>query len=141
MKGVRICLFTLLSVVHVGLFVGGCSQESDETASQAASQTACGKIYKSVDQMPRQMNDVFVQYPEDAMEAEIEGVVQVKMLLGVDGTVLEAEASVSSGHPNLDQAAIEAAKQIKFRPGLVDGEPVCMWLYRPFDFKLDKVNK
>ena len=91
--------------------------------------------------MPKQINDVFVQYPKDALEEKIEGVVQVKMLLGVDGTVEDAIVSVSSGHPNLDEAAIEAAKQIKYTPGLVEGKPVCMWLYRPFNFKLDRVNK
>ena len=141
MKRVLIHLFVLVFVVNSGLFVGGCSEESSETSSHTNSKSACDKIYKSVDQMPKQINDVFVNYPKDALEAKIEGVVQVKMLLGIDGTVEDAEVSVSSGHPNLDKAAIDAAKQIKYSPGMVDGEPVCMWLYRPFHFKPDKVNK
>lgn len=141
MKRVLISLFTLVVVVTLGLFIGRCSKGNEEKASHKASQEESDRIYNFVDQMPRQINDVTVQYPKDALEAGIEGVVHVKMLLGIDGTVEDADVSVSSGTLSLDRAALEGAKQCKFTPGLINEKPVRMWLYKPFTFKLDKVNK
>lgn len=139
----RVCIgfVTCAIVANLCLLFGGCSKESKESDSQTSSQATSDKIYNSVDEMPRQINDVFVQYPKDALEAKIEGTVHVKMLLSAEGIVEDAQVSVSSEHLSLDKAALETAKKLKFTPGVVDGKPVRMWLYRPFNFRLDQVNK
>jgi len=132
---------TLIVITAVTVLLCGCSDEGNETSSRAPQQEGTERIYHSVDEMPRQMNQVTVQYPQDALDAGIEGTVHVKMLLSREGIVESAEVSVSSGSPSLDEAALEAAKQCRFRPGLVNGKPVRMWLYKAFPFKLSMVNR
>ena len=62
------------------------------------------------------------QYPPQAQQERIEGVVRFRAVINTDGTV--KELSLISGHPLLAPAAMEAAKRWVYRPTLVDGEPV-----------------
>ena len=114
MKRIFVLVLVALVVCCCGLCLSGCSKDKGDS----------DKIYNSVDQMPRQINNVEVRYPKDALENKIEGVVHVKMLLNADGRVKDAQVSVSSGTMSLDLAAVEAAKKCAFTPGLIDGMPV-----------------
>ncbi|HZQ19011.1 MAG TPA: energy transducer TonB [Terriglobales bacterium] len=67
-------------------------------------------------------NKVAPPYPPDAKAARIQGAVVLKAIIGKDGTV--QELSVISGHPLLAPAALEAVKQWKYRPTLLNGSPV-----------------
>lgn len=61
-------------------------------------------------------------YPPIAAAAHASGTVGVKVLIDVDGTVIAA-ASVS-GHPLLQAAAVNAARNARFTPTKVNGQPV-----------------
>ena len=61
-------------------------------------------------------------YPPIARAAHASGTVGVKVLIDVDGTVIAA-ASVS-GHPLLQAAAVDAARNARFTPTKVNGQPV-----------------
>ena len=61
-------------------------------------------------------------YPRLAMQARIQGTVVLQAVIGKDGTVLDLH--VISGHLMLAPAAIEAVKQWKYRPYLLNNEPV-----------------
>ncbi|MGC2110091.1 MAG: energy transducer TonB [Candidatus Korobacteraceae bacterium] len=61
-------------------------------------------------------------YPGLARQARVQGVVVLDALIGKDGTI--QELTVESGHPMLIQAAMDAVKQWRYKPYLVDGEPV-----------------
>jgi protein TonB len=61
-------------------------------------------------------------YPEDARAAGIEGVIVLKIVIGEDGSVIEAR--VLRSIPELDQAAIDAVSQWQFESTLLNGEPV-----------------
>jgi protein TonB len=73
-------------------------------------------------------------YPQIARSAHIEGVVQVSIIVDEDGNVMAAEAI--NGHPLLQQAAVEAARQWKFRPTLLNGRPIKVSGVLKFTFKL-----
>ena len=62
------------------------------------------------------------EYPPLARQARIEGTVKLQIIVAKDGSVLEAQ--VLSGHPLLVQAAIDAVKQWKYQPTLLNGQPV-----------------
>jgi periplasmic protein TonB len=66
--------------------------------------------------------DVAPKYPPEAGHARIEGTVVLLAVIGKDGTV--EDVRVESGLPVLAQAAIEAVKQWRYRPYLLNGEPV-----------------
>jgi periplasmic protein TonB len=62
------------------------------------------------------------QYPPIAVQARIQGTVVLQAVIGKDGTVKDLR--LLSGHPMLSTAAIEAVKQWRYRPYLLNGEPV-----------------
>ena len=66
--------------------------------------------------------DVAPKYPPEAGRERIEGIVVLMAVIGKDGTV--EDVRVQSGLPVLAQAAIEAVKQWRYRPYLLNGEPV-----------------
>jgi TonB family protein len=61
-------------------------------------------------------------YPDAAKTARISGVVMLQVTVGVEGNVLEAK--VLRGHPLLTQAALEAVRQWRYSPTVLNGEPV-----------------
>jgi TonB family protein len=61
------------------------------------------------------------QYPAEARDRGVEGEVLLDVVVGADGNV--AEATVLSGHPLLNDAAVEAVKQWKFQPITSNGAP------------------
>jgi len=66
----------------------------------------------------RQVNPV---YPPVAMRARIRGVVIVEATTDIYGNVRQAR--VVSGHPLLQNAAIEAVRQWQYEPFMINGVP------------------
>ena len=66
--------------------------------------------------------DVAPKYPPEAGHARIEGTVVLLAVIGKDGAV--EDVRVERGLPVLAQAAIDAVKQWRYRPYLLNGEPV-----------------
>ena len=61
-------------------------------------------------------------YPRLAAQARIQGTVVLQAVIGKDGTVHDLH--LISGHPMLVPAAIEAVRQWRYRPYLLNREPV-----------------
>lgn len=86
------------------------------------------------DVMPAVASRVDPVYPPSAEEAGEEGVVLVLVVVGADGMVSHAEPMQGPGA--LRGSAVAAVKQWRFRPGLVDGNPVPTRMMVPVRFKL-----
>jgi TonB family protein len=63
-------------------------------------------------------------YPRAALRQERTGTVTMDFTISVEGAVKEARIRESSGHQDLDQAALESLSKCKFVPATVDGVPV-----------------
>ncbi|MBZ5644364.1 MAG: energy transducer TonB [Acidobacteriia bacterium] len=61
-------------------------------------------------------------YPALARQARIQGSVVLHAIIDKDGKVAQLE--VVSGHPLLVQAALDAVKQWRYKPTLLNGDPV-----------------
>ena len=83
---------------------------------------------------PEVIKRVPAAYPELAKKAGIEGTVVLKVLVNTKGDVEDVE--VLKSHPLLDESAINAAKQFKFKPGKQRDRFVKVWMSIPFTFKL-----
>ena len=83
-----------------------------------------------------------VHYPEIAKRAGIEGRVFVKAFIDEKGNVVETEIIKGIG-AGCSEAAAEAVKKTKFKPGRQGGKPVKVQVTVPILFKLDSnpVNK
>ena len=68
------------------------------------------------------VNRVTPVYPPLARQTRISGTVRLHAIIGKDGTVQQLE--VLSGHPLLQQAALDAVRQWRYQPTLLNGEPV-----------------
>lgn len=90
--------------------------------------------FYALSEKPEEIKRVNPKYPELAKKAGIEGTVVVKVLVNTKGDVEQVE--VLKSHPLLDESAIEAAKQFKFKPGKQRDKFVKVWVSIPFNFKL-----
>ena len=61
-------------------------------------------------------------YPPIAKTAHISGTVVLHAIIGKDGTIQQLE--VMSGHPLLQQSALDAVRQWRYQPTLLNGDPV-----------------
>jgi protein TonB len=75
-------------------------------------------------------------YPASCRRRGHEGTAVVRVEVGADGTPLKVEIVRSAGCPELDQAALDAARRARFRPARRWGRPVAAALEQPFRFVL-----
>jgi len=73
-------------------------------------------------QAAKLINRVHPGYPPLARQTRISGTVRLHAIIGKDGTV--RELTLESGHPLLVQAALDAVRQWRYQPTLLNGEPV-----------------
>jgi TonB family protein len=71
---------------------------------------------------PQKILNVSPVYPQEAQDAKVQGVVIIEAKIGADGSV--AEAWVLRSIPMLDQAALDAVRQWRYSPTLMNGVPV-----------------
>ena len=91
---------------------------------------------KSADALQRLVNKrVEPTYPPVARSARVSGSVIVEVTMDEQGNVTSARAI--SGHPLLQQAAVEAAKGWKFSPLHLSDTPVKEIRTITFNFKLE----
>jgi protein TonB len=68
------------------------------------------------------------EYPRSSARNEEEGAVTIAFLIGTDGRVKDSKIEQSSGHRELDKAAVTTLSSCnKFKAGTVDGKPVEAW--------------
>lgn len=63
-------------------------------------------------------------YPHQAAVNKIEGSVTLKVTVAPDGSVRDARVIRSRPRKTFDEAAVEAVRKWKFKPKIVDGQPV-----------------
>jgi len=73
-------------------------------------------------QQAKIINRVQPVYPPLARQTRISGTVRLHAIIGKDGTIQSLE--VVSGHPLLQQAALDAVRQWRYQPTLLNGDAV-----------------
>lgn len=76
-------------------------------------------------------------YPEMAKDENVEGAVTVRVTIGPDGQVEDAVVVQSSGDPQLDDAALKAARDSLYRAPLLDGRPTTRDYLIVYTFNLE----
>ena len=75
-------------------------------------------------------------YPSSALRQGIQGTTMLKVHVLIDGRVGDVLVQQSAGHPDLDQAAIEAVRRWRFEPARRGSDPVAMWVLLPVQFQI-----
>jgi len=77
------------------------------------------------------------QYPMRALQRRLEGYVIVEFVVTTSGAVRDVTI-VESTSPIFEQAAVEAAQKFKYKPRVVDGQPIeVSGVQNKITFKLD----
>jgi len=133
-------LTVLVWLVTLCLASAGSAQESKSEAPHAEQQ-------QSEQQRPKRVRvsegvakaflikKVEPEYPQEARDQRIQGAVVLQIEISEAGDVKDAR--LISGHPLLAPPAIEAVKQWKYKPYLLNGEPVQVETRVTVDFRLD----
>jgi periplasmic protein TonB len=76
------------------------------------------------------------RYPDSARRQGISGTTTLLFEVLENGRVGEVRVEQSGGHPDLDQAAVEAIQKWRFEPARRGAQPVAVWLRMPVRFVL-----
>jgi protein TonB len=79
-------------------------------------------------------------FPADARRAGISGWVQLEVVVNADGSVRSARVTDAKPKGLFDAAAVQAVLRWKFKPKVVDGQPVPQRGSQKIDFNLNAAN-
>jgi protein TonB len=79
-------------------------------------------------------------YPWNARQQGLEGVVTLTIEMRADGTVGEVQVARSSGSSVLDDAARQAVQQWTHTPATRNGRPITQWASQEIYFTLPKTT-
>lgn len=125
---IGICLFSLLTVA---------SSFAEEAKKAASGKLPSEDEFVPVEQQPELIKEVPPVYPKEAEEKKITGKVTIRALVDKKGDPVKVEVAKSSGNELLDESALEAAKQNKYKPAIQNKQPVAVWVTYVVNFKLD----
>ena len=114
----------------------GLGPGEDETSLQSRLRAMAleGPVIRSEDLVVEKL--VRPEYPEDARNADIEGVVELVALVDTTGTVTEVHIMGGSHQPLLENAATTAVLQCVYRPYRVRDNAERVWAYFRISFSL-----
>jgi periplasmic protein TonB len=84
---------------------------------------------------PKRKGEPFLKYPRKAQEAEIEGIVRVRVTVDEGGRVIATQVLSGLGY-GLDEVAVDAVKKLMFEPATHCGRPVIGSVTLPIRFQL-----
>ena len=115
------------SLVFALTVAGGITVLAVDRLPMSSSSPAQTKVYEPGDgiSLPVVLREVKPEYTKQAMHEKIQGSVWMLIVVGSNGDVTDAQISRSLDKEfGLDDKALEAAHQWKFKPGAKDGKPV-----------------
>ena len=113
---------------------GRSSLPSTAVASAPSGEAASGPITRSA--RPQGGYQVRPSYPSSALRQGIQGTTLLKVHVLIDGRVGDVLVQQTAGHPDLDQAAVEAVRRWHFEPARRGNDPVPMWVLLPVEFQI-----
>ncbi|NIN72781.1 MAG: TonB family protein [Gemmatimonadetes bacterium] len=79
---------------------------------------------------------MFDHYPRMLKRAGVSGVVIVRIQIDAAGRVVRSVIGQSSGRAGFDEAALEVAQVMSFKPALNGDQPVAAWVVMPIEFRV-----
>jgi periplasmic protein TonB len=84
---------------------------------------------------PKRKGEPFLKYPRKAQEAEIEGIVRVRVTVDEGGRVIATQVLTGLGY-GLDEVAVDAVKKLAFEPATRCGRAIIGSVVLPIRFQL-----
>lgn len=114
--------------------------EAEEEVVEEKKEESAPTYFVAVEEMPEPIGGIsaiqsLIEYPEIAKRAGVEGKVYVLAFVDENGNVTSAKILKGIG-AGCDEAAIDAVRKTKFKPGKQRGTPVKVQVSIPIVFKL-----
>lgn len=78
--------------------------------------------------------DTPIEYPLAMWDQDVEGETLLRVLVSETGEVRRVEVMQTSGHAELDSAAVAGARDLRFRPAMRGGKRIEVWATVPVSF-------
>lgn len=75
-----------------------------------------------------------IEYPLAMWDQDVEGETLLRVLVSETGEVKRVEVMQTSGHAQLDSAAVAGARDLRFRPAIRAGKRIEVWATVPVSF-------
>jgi protein TonB len=111
---------------------------SDEPVSDPVMPTPPGDTFTEARADVQYGGGVRVRYPSISIRRKEQGEVQLRVLVGIDGTPRQVELARTSGFGNLDAAAKKTVMNWRFVPAERNGSAVEAWVIVPIRFNLSE---
>jgi protein TonB len=83
------------------------------------------------------LQQIAPQYPRDAARAHITGWVQLEVMVNADGSVRSARVVDAKPKGLFDSSAVSAVLKWKFKPQVMNGQPVAQRGMQKIEFTLE----
>lgn len=113
---------------------GGFLMEIPKFAMKGADDVMGGDL----DSPPTPVSKTQPTYPSSLLKKGVGGKVLITCTVDATGRVISTTIKQSSGHPDLDKAAINAVNKWKFKPGVKGGKSIKATCVVPFNFEVKK---
>ncbi len=127
------------ATIALAAAIGTAAAVVDRFPMFATLQAAQSTVYRPGNgvSLPQVVREVKPDYTQAAMQAQIQGSVWLECVVNEDGDVSDIQVTRSLDKEyGLDQAATDAARQWKFRPGRKDGKAVAVRITIELTFTL-----
>jgi len=88
-----------------------------------------------IESLPKIMTQVPADYPDIARAASMEGTVVLQAWVDDKGRV--ARTVVIQSIPVMEDSAVRAVEQWRFKPAMSNGKPIGVWVLIPVEFRLE----
>jgi TonB family protein len=85
---------------------------------------------------PRLASESTFPYPEELLDAGVEGETTLRIFVSAAGTVDSARVEQPSKYPAFDSAAVSGSRRLRFDPARRGGQPEGAWFRLPVQFRL-----
>jgi len=138
---VRLAWVLALSIsIPIAAMQISCGSDSPNTTKIPAQAKAdpypSPDLFVAVDSVPVALHLPNPIYPDSALSVGLEGDVRVQVLVDKAGNAADARIKKTSGHECFDRSALEAAKKSTWKPALLNGQAVAIWVSYQIKFQL-----
>lgn len=109
-------------------------------APPAAPESGPAIKFVSYDEPPKLISQLQVEYPEIAREAGVDGTVRLRLFINKNGRVEDVIIDKGIPKTGLNEAAIEAVKDTRWKPAQQRDQAVGVWYAFPVRFTLTSNN-
>ncbi len=126
-------------VAHIVPTPAAAPPAAAESAAAPAAASSIAPVTPANTETPPQIAErTQPAYPAEALRAQEQGEVRLRVSIDALGGVADVQIAQSSGSRALDRAAMDAVRTWKFRPATQAGQPVASTIDVPVDFRLDE---